>query len=423
MLAFASLVGVSSALSNIAACKMPPPKPPAAVRPVEGISRLMPVLPTLKISGSTTGSGTAKAALEFRLGLSNDVDISISPTGSLATTSGVSTLIAAVNEASTGLFAKQQNAPAESNAWKLGGVIAISWSDLKQTKWEQERRDSVHLAAYCACDGRDESGKPIEFPPNDVNATGFCKNGQAIVLASDRDTNDYVQYAIKKYRYPVLDVSAWGGFGASLFSYFQPAGGQIVKSPPNAATVYDATSSIQDNDAFAFEAVYVDQSGEDYALTVDVPATLQRAPKAASDVAQACVTSGMYNKAPLLNCNQAPLGAPKIQWTGGLGLGLGVVDKKNGAWRAALTPAFSYTGGTNSSMTFAMSLPVYLNVATFGAGKDAKTASGLFSGVVAIAPTVQTVETPGKENALQFSITITLLAQRTLFTRADSLLQ
>ena len=347
MLLSTALLFASGAATR-AGCAVPPKGPTHTEPPVTSITRVAPDTPTLKLSGSTTGSGSAAAGWGVRVGISDEVVVSLSGSGSIASTSGISTLFAPDVRGTSNLFSAQQNAPPESYAWKLGFLLGLSWSRLQQSEWEEKRRDAIHCEAYGLCGGKDAHGKDIDGSPSNLNASDFCSEGGKLILEKEADARDFVQYAIRKYRYPLVDLSLWGGFGRSKFNYFETLTAQRSTMPsPN--PVYGTTSSTRGNSAFAIEAVYVDQSPHDYAFTLELPITIQSTDKAASDIAQACTSLGTYNQAPLLNCDQAPVGPPTRRWTEAAAFGLGVVDKKNGAWRAALTPAFSYSSAQTSS--------------------------------------------------------------------------
>jgi hypothetical protein len=79
-----------------------------------GKSHVAPILPTVQVSASTSGTADAKAAADIAAGLSGDWDIVIAPVVTVSTTSGIGTLFSFSND--------EASVP---SPWSLGGTLTF----------------------------------------------------------------------------------------------------------------------------------------------------------------------------------------------------------------------------------------------------------------------------------------------------------
>jgi hypothetical protein len=225
------------------------------------------------------------------------------------------------------------------------------------------------------------------------------------------------------YRFPVLDVSAWGGGGGARFDYY-------LQTP--ATATYTSTSAWNPSGQFAFELVSVPPVPTDslVGLSIEIPLVYKSAYQASKTTGSACKALGTLASSPgsmLSSCSPAEaIGAPRLGTNVTLEFYVGVVDRWNGIWRAALGGSYSHDEVTGLD-TWSIKLPFYVNGSVLtGSKNDSETKPPVvtldYSGVVRLTPTFQT--TPGGQTpGWAMLLSLELLGQRNLFPRADVLIK
>lgn len=226
-----------------------------------------------------------------------------------------------------------------------------------------------------------------------------------------------------QYRYPIIDLSLWGGAGGSLFNYYL-----AQASMPQ---VFDSKSDWKPNGAFAFQLTAVPQlSWRSVGLTIEVPLYYQNAFQASKTLATACKMAGTLASDPtsvLSSCSSPQsIGVPKAGSNVSVEAYLGVVDKWNGIWRVAVGGGYSHDEVTGSD-TWSVKIPFYLDATALGAKDKTSTPQDHapvkvdYAGIIRLTPTFQS--TPNQSSTWSVLLNVELLGQRNMFLRADTLVR
>lgn len=132
---FAAALALSPAVAAAA--------PPTAAPERQGFSRIAPILPTLTLSGVTSGKGAIEGGADIIKGLSEDWDLSIAPSASVASDGGTASLLSYGTD----------NAATWNPKWQL--KVVASFIDLgADTSLEATKGGTagqIRAAAYARC--------------------------------------------------------------------------------------------------------------------------------------------------------------------------------------------------------------------------------------------------------------------------------
>lgn len=102
-------------------------------------NRIAPVLPTLSVSGQSTGKAAFSAGADFTFGLDEEFDLTVQPVFRGATSGGTETV-----------FFAAENSTSPASSWGFGGTVSIV--DLGKPKWpKHELVARAKRAAFDAC--------------------------------------------------------------------------------------------------------------------------------------------------------------------------------------------------------------------------------------------------------------------------------
>ncbi|HEY8087230.1 MAG TPA: hypothetical protein VIF09_05285, partial [Polyangiaceae bacterium] len=172
-------------------------------------------------------------------------------------------------------------------------------------------------------------------------------------------------------------------------------------------------------------------------LTFEIPVFVKDAYQASKKSGSACSSPGMVTSTTTLSsCGSSePIGGPSVGALLTAKGYVGIIDRENAYWRVAA--GVGYTRNfVDSTDTWSIELPVYINATGLGGSKGASSGGGgdsssssaqnpiqvAYNGIVRITPAVQhsfVSGTPGWSAVLNFD----LLGQRNMFVRADTLVK
>jgi hypothetical protein len=248
--------------------------------------------------------------------------------------------------------------------------------------------------------------------PEAIDQSELCEEGKKALKKLD-------DVAIKRARFPAFEASAWLGGSISQFKYYET----IDTSPPmfSSATVWKPSG------AAAAQLTAVPWSDDEpLGLTFELPVIVNEAYQASKKNGTACTMQGATpDGSTLSSCTASePIGAPKFGALVTVKALVGVVDQEHAYWRAAVGAGYSHNF-VDSSDTWSIEVPMYVNATAMGGSKESKGKSNApiavqYDGIVRITASFQhstSTTSPGWSALLNFD----LLGQRNLFTRADAL--
>ena len=261
-----------------------------------------------------------------------------------------------------------------------------------------------------------------------------AKNGQDSSFATT--LNAVTKLRAERIRFPQVDLSLWGGGGASEFNFYQQTAAAAGTTPATFGS--STTTQWKPNFAGAAQLTAVPWTSDGpLGLTFEVPVFAKYAYQASKKTGSPCSSAGSISATTsLTSCGTtAPIGPPTDGTVFTAKGYVGVIDRVNAYWRVAIGGGYSFNS-VDSSYTWSIELPLYINAtglggstgsATPSAAQNAASASAksgvqvAYNGIIRITPTVQysTTTTPGWSAVLNFE----LLGQRNMFTRADTLVK
>jgi hypothetical protein len=422
---------------------------------------MLPItLPVVALSANDDGSNVVKLSWPFQWDYISDKEpglsspaihgFSLSPTFS-GTESG-----------KKGLFSigSQGGAPTFGVTSVAGGVM------LAYTRYASLHRDEMlalilHLSpstqitpdVVAACDAQCEVDPvannckrylaakkdiPAEYIANNLDRGSLCAAGEASITKRVDDAlgDDAIKrIAVRQRergRFPLADLSLWGGGGASQFTFYEL----------QSAATYASTTQWKGHGGAALQLSSVPLLNEEEprALTVEVLSYLKVAYQDSNAMGMGCtaslgtVTSDTFaSPSSLAQCGTSqPIGGPTLGSDLTAEAYLGWVDLEHGYGR------FAVGGGmrrnfVKSLTTLSIKLPVYLNATGTAKGASGKSAAlqpaeGItwldYDGILRLVPSVHyTADPTGKMSGWGFSMGVDLLGNHNLFTRADHLVR
>jgi hypothetical protein len=275
------------------------------------------------------------------------------------------------------------------------------------------------------------------FDVTSVDPGSLCPAAKTwYVTEEKREQGGAVDAAVRKVtklraqrlRYPEIDLSIWGGVGASEFAFYQQTAPAVGTTTP-ATYAASTTTQWKPSGAGAVQLTAVPWvSDGPLGLTIEVPVFVKAANQAFKKTAAPCSTAGTISATTTLTtCGAtAPLGPPSggaVLTTKGY---LGIIDRENAYWRVAIGGGYS-RNFVDSSDTWSIELPLYVNATALAAAKESGS-SPLgpveigYSGIIRVTPTVQR-STAGSSTGWTALLNFDLLGQRNMFTRADALVK
>src|SRR5579871_4198565 len=268
---------------------------------------------------------------------------------------------------------------------------------------------------------------PLKYDPSE-----FCPDGLDKFNSLMKDSEKKIsKLRLQRYRFPEVDVSLWGGGGASRFDYYQqqsPAMGMVPAT-------YASANAWQPNGGVAAQLNSVPplKDGSSIGLTVQVPIFSKYAYQASKAMGTACKPNGTLatDGSTLSACSAAqPIGAPSSGETLTVEAYVRIVDRDNAYWRVALGGSYS-RNFLNGGDTWAIKAPFYINATALGGGskggatdQPAKTPVIVdYAGIVRLTPALQFSSAPNQPTEWLLLLNLELLGQRNLFTRADNLVK
>jgi len=385
-----------------------------------GRARLAPVLPTLRLSGSTDGAGIIQASLDLVVGIADDWDLAITPTYV-----GAAPSIAQ-------LFSSSDNAGA-NKPWALGGsvtFIQLGAGASDQRPGSGGAMDQVKKRAYEICmsrcqgdnasdDERKFCAENARLSPYEIDPQRFCIKGQALLLEKD------VLIREQRAAFPQVQISVGALAGSNDFPYFTTNSDHQLFPHDESHVDYAVAGSV----------TYVRRNT---GFTFELPLLWTARWLPSSDQLSICASAGTFFAGNQMlstgmACANAVIGPPHQDSRVFTTAQFGYVSRPSGFWRASIGPLLAYDdNGTlqsftaaglaatvaDTSLTVGIQSAIYLN---FVRAPDGTV--GDYRGLIRVAPTVQWVQARGGGWDTQFFVVVSLLGQRTLFARALDWLQ
>jgi hypothetical protein len=400
-----------------------------------------PVRPTLALSAGSSGSVSANVSATITLRhLSSTAEgssvhaLSFAPT--LGMTYGGNALFT--------IGSAQATAPGFGGTGVTGGLLlaytlermlarteTVEWRSsqaAKQTALDACKQlcgGAVAAENRPFCDlynGKTKAGLAVSDNPLNYDISDFCPVGVAPIR------RQVAQAQLARYRYPVLDLSVWGGGGASQFSYYSQDAPMTSTTP----AMYSAANKWRGNGAGALQLTSVQQLSDaaPVAATVEVPFFVKSAYQQ-NPAGTACKAIGVVSSdgSTLSSCAAAqPVGAPQLNTSISIEAYLGLVDYRKSYWRVALGAGYSHDW-LSAADTWSLKVPFYLNASALaGATPDDTPERNRpvkldYSGVIRIVPIFTSISAPNRPAGWTLTMNLDLLGQRNLFQRADALLK
>lgn len=398
------------------------PAPPAQASPTQltapadspqpekatSVGYVAPIVPTLKVTASTTGKSDFQIGIDILRGLSARWDLHVLPS------------LRATTDGGTGDLFQFSNGKLSSGApWMFGVTVAFSKlalpEPLSQRMADRKVQRAVARKAAAACLARcgaeditdDEktfcqanqgrtAADLVDLDPGDL-----CAGGKAMFAANF--TEDEVRQA---RLFPQWDISAGFELGLSEMQYLveQPGNG------PDAPKMYTEDSRAASSMTGALAVTYV-RPEPGYGFTLELPLSAGHRWDAQQTVGQYCPSSGSVGDAPIVTCSERPVGAPAQNFVVNAAVLAGVVDTDHAYWRIAAGPMVNYKS-TNNEVHAGIEIPLYLNTTSLIADKSQ------YQGVIRLTPTFGMSYDSKNGRAFEAVLTIDLLGQRNLFFRA-----
>jgi hypothetical protein len=364
------------------------------------------VVPTLKISGATTGKASFHAGADFVTGLAPAWDMSIAPD-----------VGASINDGGTSIFSLSPDGTVSgAPTWQVGLTVSfLKWvieegnpsADLAALKhaYDQckaacaDQANPDHDAKWCK---DQENGPPVHGP---VDVTELCPRVKARVQAED------ARRRAELGKFPHLVISLGASYAANQFKYLDSDGTPNPTLTPAKVTKSDARGGA----ALTLVAPRLP-------ITFELPLLAGSKWTSQTTTAKWCVpagnvsvkVNGVTQMVPGQSCDEQPKGAPTQVgefWTAAL---FGYIDKPDGRFRLSIGPTFAYrfAGTASGQIRFGGTAPIYFNLGALG-----KEYTGDYKALVRVLPTVELVH-DSTGDAAQATVAIQLLGARTLLGRA-----
>lgn len=349
---------------------------------------VLPILPTLRISGDSSGRAELSAGASVQLPLGNWSDLNITPHFTLATTNGIGQLFN-VSGANISM----------GSPWSVGIDAALLEFD-RTIKPDFYGDALVEAAAKCP--------EPTKIDGTDK----LCPAGQAVY-------NRLLEAQIPRERMaatPHLALAVGYRFGQASFRYLEPTAGAPQSLQEASANQWHHAGAISLTwlPYIAFRGG-VEKAPPRFQLTVELPLIVAQTWSAASTTAQVCTTVGQVGADPARACADhvvgAPTGAAVLRFTPQIG----IADTKSLLWRVAGGPyiAVNLSGPDSGRIELGAQLPLYLNVPAGLSGYQ-----GTYQGLLQMTPRVSWAQTAAGWQDVKFTIQVAVLGKRSMFPRA-----
>jgi len=374
-----------------------------------------PVLPTIHVSGTTTGEAKAKGGADIIYGLSPTHDLSISPGLEAKTKDGIRNLIS-----SKGSVIQDAEFMGSLTLTFIGiGNEADFQSFLEDNQHITAREDAMReCALYCADD--------YTGPKKDKDFCTYFKDVKKSSMAEIVKT-DHVRLcpagkATPENLKPVSAASVrdlFAGIPKWTLSLGGRGGGQTLKYIDNTSPAAPIERSVVKPSAAGGLSGFtrLPSGGKAFNVTLDgfLGLGLQhRLPEATGEwCAPIGNVDGKDFDGPGEQCKTAALGVPVTSRFVAVGVMVGLIDIDRQFWRigAAWTTSAKFNG--SQRLVHGFEVPLFIDFA-----RIAKTNSSVeYKGLLKLAPRVERVYTAGGET-LQFLLTLQLLGQRSLVASA-----
>ncbi|WP_437589704.1 hypothetical protein [Sorangium sp. So ce1000] len=383
---------------------------PAGAQPQEakpGGGRIAPLLPTLRLEGSTDGSATLEVGADLIVRASDSIDLSIAPSLALTTADGLAAL-----------FSSDELDQAGAMPLRGGGTVSLFYLG------EPVARTSV--PALRAADLRMKSiavarcKEVCEQRPGDSSCVSFNEELKKVISEASLDVGDlcqdgralwieYESHTARELRgmYPDLVLSARAVVGRDSFTYMAVDPGQTnltLHRDERHTTVDFGTSlswitsqEVAWGSKLTLEALFRVTTGYEpsrlKAAWCTPGGSVPRTDGSGVDEAELC-TSRTYG---------APMSSTRMRGA----LRVGVLNRLQDQWRFALGP---YVVRDGDSYAVGVEAPLYFNFAS-----APPEYAGSYKGLIGLAPRAEwSVRGDGFPES-RFLLSLQLLGQRSFF--------
>jgi hypothetical protein len=400
-----------------------------------------PIHPAAAFSAGSDGGVQGKLTVPFafdgvssvRASGASVAGFSLGPTVSLAE-AGKAPLFSSGTNASTGgalAFGKTSVSGGALFAYTWRSVLTASEINVLKKAHDVKKLACEETAYRCKAEPLDPTDRPFcdllggkggtkksceDLDQSELSPSGkVLRDQDADLKATEKAVADA---RLRRYRFPVVDLSLWLGVGNSQFRYYDVPSSGISSSN-------SAVDARHGSVASATQLTWVPAPPGNGGLgwTVEAPVTLQRAFQASQKTATQCtpLASPGTDGSVLTSCGDSlPLGAPKLGLALGVAAAVGLVDRANGGWRFALSFGLQRAYATNTN-TWSVGLPVYINALAFSKATKSDVTID-YIGVIRITPALQ-MTAPSPTPGWAFVINVALFGQGNLFPRADNLVR
>ncbi|KYF54054.1 hypothetical protein BE04_25025 [Sorangium cellulosum] len=386
---------------------------PASAQPMRaepGGSRVAPILPALKLEGSTEGSAKLEVGADIVVRASDSIDLSFAPSFEVTTADGLAAL-----------FSTEEADEAGAMPWRAGGTVSLYYlgEPVSRTAIAAFRDSDLRMkssaVARCqvVCAQGPEEGSCKNFraalgqvqSASSISPEDLCSDGQALWL-------EYERHIARELRgmYPDLTVSAKAVAGRDSFTYVaeDPDQTPLALHEDERHTTYEIGTSLAWvtpvplgwgsmltlEGSFRVTAGY--EASPVSAEWCTPVGSVPRQDGSGADEAEAC-TTGTFG---------APASSTKMRGA----LRVGALNRLQDLWRLALGP---YVVRDGDSYAIGVEAPLYLNFAS-----APPEYVGDYKGLLAVTPRAEwSVRGDGFPES-RFVLTLALLGQRSFFGAA-----
>jgi len=288
-------------------------------------------------------------------------------------------------------------------------------------------KNIIHVQSNGFCDAANPTHKAPNLPPANYSYSEFCNDGQ-------KEYNDKAGDALKaivkqqrsRFRFPVLDLSVWAGGGASQFSYYQ----QQTAATGTIPATYTSANTWKPNWGTALLINGNPTSNDSYGLTLELPVSLKAGYQASKNIGTAFTSVGTVNNASISSSTPGQsIGLPSYGLDMNVDGYIGIVERTNGYWRLAIGGGLDRNFLTSTNI-WSIKVPIYVNgtalASSSSTDKSSSAASPVivgYDGIFRLTPTFEYVTSPIQGPNWTFLLNFELLGQKTLFSKADSLVK
>ncbi|XXY53645.1 hypothetical protein WME91_21150 [Sorangium sp. So ce269] len=386
---------------------------PASAEPSKaepGGSRIAPVLPTLKLEGSTEGSAKLEVGADIVVRASDSIDLSFAPSFELTTADGLAALLST-----------DETDEAGAMPWRAGGTVSLHYlgkpvsrtaiAAFRELDLRMKRAAVARCAVVCAQAPEEGSCKNFEAALKQVQSDSsispedLCSDGQAL-------WKEHESHIARDLRgmYPDLILSARAVAGRDSFTYVaeDPDQTPLVLHEDERHTTYEIGSSL----AWITPATV----GWGSMLTLEGSFRVTAGYEASTVSAEWCMPVGSVPRQDGSGadeaeaCTTGTFGAPASSTKMRGALRAGMLNRLQDLWRFAVGP---YVVRDGDSYAVGFEAPLYLNFAS-----APPEYVGDYKGLLAVTPRAQwSVRGDGFPES-RFVLTLALLGQRSFFGAA-----